>query len=531
MQQPEENLQDDILDLIEQWQTDPYRYCIEALGVKPTHQQKDLLDQLGELVRVKMKRWLTPHDLTPEETELAKKIGISVMSGKGTGKDAVLAWCVLWFLTCFHNSKIPMTGPSRDQMRTVLMAEIAKWANRLDGEGEPAFIFNESIVIQADTIYVKNPDKPDEEGKSWFARLRTAPKGAKDEMQSKAMDGLHEDFMMVAVDEADGVPLPILTSLETTLTSAVNFMLLIFNPTKNYGYAYETQYGAHAEYFLKLHWDSRESENVSPEHIEKIRKTHGEESPEYRVNVLGLPPEQTPDTLIPQEWVDNAMDRDITPDKKALRIMGVDPSRQGGDPAGVVIRDGWLIRDLIEFRKLDTVELADEISQLFIEWECDVVYIDTIGNGAGVYDLLKRRFPGKVRSVDVSTKPKNNRKKFHRLRDELWWNVRTIFEQGTIAIPKKLRLSKKLHNELCIMKREPDDDSNSGKIKIESKAKMKSRGMKSPNLADALMITTFSKDAAYRPGEPENGKKKRDPYDIDNEDFEPMPKENSWMIA
>jgi phage terminase large subunit len=532
LQRQDENLQTDIIELVSQWQIDPYRYCIEALGVRPTNQQKDLLEQLGQLVNVKIKKWISPSECTAEENELAKKIGISVMSGKGTGKDAVLSWCILWFLTCFHNSKIPMTGPSRDQMRTVLMAEIAKWVNRLDKDGEPAFIFHDNVVVQSDTVYMKDPANPEQEGKSWFARLRTAPRGARDDLQSKAMDGLHEDFMMVAVDEADGVPLPILTSLETTLTSPVNFMLLIFNPTKSYGYAFETQFGTHQDYFIKLHWDSRESENVTADHIEKIKRTHGEDSPEYRVNVLGLPPEQTPDTLIPQEWVDNAIDRDITPDEKAPRVMGIDPSRQGGDPAGVLIRDGWLIRDLIEFRKLDTLELADEIAALFIEWECDVAYIDTIGNGAGVYDVLKRRFPGKIRPVDVSTKPRDNRKKFNRLRDELWWKVRTLFEHNAIAIPKKVRLHKKLCNELSIMKRDHDDDSQSGKIKVESKAKMKSRGMKSPNLADALMVTTAANDAAFKTDEYRTDKrKKKDPYDEPDAEFSFKPGDNSWMLA
>lgn len=539
MQQPEENqLQNELVDLIDQWQLNPYRYAIEALGVRPTHQQKDLLDALGELVRVKIKRWEAPDTLTPEEEALAKKIGISVMSGKGTGKDAVLSWSVLWFLTCFHNSKIPMTGPSRDQMRVVLMAEISKWHGRLDAEGEPAFIFNESVVIQTDKVYMKNPDNPDNEGKSWFAWLRTPPKSTTEENQSKKMDGLHEDFMMIAVDEADGVQQAVLTSLETTLTSPVNFMLLIFNPTKNYGYAYDTHFGPQSEYYIKLHWDSRDSVNVDREQIERIRKVHGEDSPEYRVNVLGLPPEQSDEILIPLEWIDNSIDREITPDPKALRIMGVDPSRQGGDPAGALVRHAHVIEDMAEFRKLDTLELADEIATLFIEWDCDLMFIDTIGNGAGVYDVLKRRFPGKVRSVDVSTRPKDDRKKFHRLRDELWWKVRTVFEQNLIALPSKHKLTRKLKNELTIMKRDKRDD-DSGKIKIEGKAQMKARGLKSPNLADALMVTMAANDSAFirveESGSPNhNPKKKRDPYD-DDTGFDRMErslnKENSWMLV
>lgn len=527
MQRPEELQQNDLVKLILDWQTSPRRFAIEALGVIPTSQQSDLLNRLGELARVKIKKWNTPHELTAEEEVLSKKVGISVMSAKGTGKDAVLSWCILWFLCCFRNSKIPMTGVSYEQMKIVLIAEIAKWANRIDKDGNPCFVLKDIVQIGSDKIWISMDESPGEEGKSWFAKLRTAPKGSKDEVQSKTMDGLHADYMMVAVDEADGVPDAILKSLDTTLTSPVNFMLLIFNPTKNYGYAYRTQYDREGDYFIKLQWSALDSENVTADQVERMKRSYPEGSPEYNVNVLGIPPEQTEGTLIPQQWLDAAVDRDITPDDKTPRIMGVDPSRQGGDPAGIVIRDGGKILDLIEFRKLDTNELSDEIVQIFSEWECDMVYIDSIGNGAGVYDVIKRRLPGRVRAVDVSTKARSQR--YKRLRDELWWRVRMGFENNTISIPSKIRLYRQFYNELLVMRRETEDDTN-GKIKIESKIKMKSRGARSPNLADAFMVTMYANELAFD-CDTKKCKARKDPYDdLENMSrFDVQYKENAWL--
>lgn len=119
-----------------------------------------------------------------------------------------------------------------------------------------------------------------------------------------------------------------------------------------------------------------------------------------------------------------------------MRIMGVDPSLQGGDPAGIVIRDGWQITDLIEITKTnDTIELADQLAEIFIDFGVDMMFIDCIGNGAGVFHILKRRFPGKVRGVDVSTKTTDKRKRYARLRDELYWKVRESFEQNLVSIP------------------------------------------------------------------------------------------------
>ena len=71
MQPPEELQQNDLVKLILDWQTSPRRFAIEALGVTPTSQQSDLLNRLGELTRVKIKKWNTPHELTAEEEALS----------------------------------------------------------------------------------------------------------------------------------------------------------------------------------------------------------------------------------------------------------------------------------------------------------------------------------------------------------------------------------------------------------------------------------------------------------------------------
>lgn len=529
MQQPEEKLANELNDLIEEWQLYPELFALDALGVCPTAQQMEGFHALGKIVRAKIK-YGQGHPLTDEESDLVDKVGVSIMSGKGTGKDAFASWAVLWFHCCFRDSKIPVTGPSRDQLRDVFMAEMNKWINRCDEHGDPCFIFRDSIVVQADKIYSKDPERPEAEGKSWFVRLRTAPKVQGEEVQSKNMDGLHEDFMMVVVDEADGVPTPVITSLETTLTKPVNFMLMIFNPTKNYGFAYETQYGERSKFWYKLHWDSRKSENVDERKIKQTLETYGEASVEYRVNVLGLPPENSPNALVPQEWIDHATERElIEPAENALRIMGVDPSRQGADPAGVVIRDGWQIEEILELHDTaDTNILADQLAEIFLSWDCDVMYIDTIGNGAGVFDNLKKRFPGKVRSVDVSTKSTDKKKRFKRLRDQLWWKVREVFQENIVTIPPKLKLTKQFCNELTVMRRDKNDEET-GKIKIEGKAKMKARGVKSPNLAEAFMVTMAAKDAAYVQSK-ESKRRKRDKYRDNRSRNQPQLSRN-WMVA
>jgi hypothetical protein len=76
-----------------------------------------------------------------------------------------------------------------------------------------------------------------------------------------------------------------------------------------------------------------------------------------------------------------------------------------------------------------------------------------------------------------------------RLRDELWLNVRDWLNQRACKLPKM----DDLRAELCAP---TYSFASNGKIKVEGKADLKRRGLRSPDLADALCLT-FSDGAAY----------------------------------
>jgi hypothetical protein len=72
-----------------------------------------------------------------------------------------------------------------------------------------------------------------------------------------------------------------------------------------------------------------------------------------------------------------------------------------------------------------------------------------------------------------------------------------------------------------------DEDDTNGRIKIEGKAKMKARGLKSPNLVEAFMVTLASPDAAvksnHKPAKP------RDKYREAREAPENF--DRNWLVA
>ena len=74
-----------------------------------------------------------------------------------------------------------------------------------------------------------------------------------------------------------------------------------------------------------------------------------------------------------------------------------------------------------------------------------------------------------------------------RLRDELWFKGREWFQELTCSIPTDDALIAELTAPTYTF-------SSTGKMVVESKADMKKRGLRSPDLADAFLLTFASND-------------------------------------
>jgi hypothetical protein len=178
-----------------------------------------------------------------------------------------------------------------------------------------------------------------------------------------------------------------------------------------------------------------------------------------------------------------ATDREIDVDPEEPIILGIDVGRQG-DQSVICVRQGAKVLEFRRKSEPDTTKTAQWILEAIADWEPEYTYIDVIGLGWGVFDMVKQRYRG-IRGIDVST-ASSRPEKFDRLRDEVYSRVRSVFETGLISIP----LDDDLINELTCIKYEI---TTAGKTKIEGKKDMKRRGLASPNMADALALT-FSQD-------------------------------------
>ncbi len=462
-------------ELILSWAKDPKSFILgpPLRFEKLSSQQLDAIEQVRLLVACKIRKY-EGHTLTKAEEEYARKIGISIMSGRGTGKDVLCAALMFWFLTCFPSPLVAATAPTAHQLKDVLWRELTKIMNGTYSLDRQPGLVRDWFVLQSDKLYWKEAG-----GKSWFAIARTANPKSSPEEQAETLSGLHEPYMMIVADEASGLSPAIFNPLEGTLTQKVNFIFMIFNPTQSHGYAIDSQM-KNRDQWLCLRWNAEDSEHVSRESIE-MKARRGKDTNFYRVNVLGLPPKSESDTLIPWEWVMDAIDRDVLPTERDPVIFGADVGA-GGDVSVYLKRHGPKVFPLDINDSSDSNALTDWFINKILKSNPSFGAVDSIGVGWAIAGNLQRLVQNcEIRALNVSELP-SEADKFVRMRDELWWRLREKFELRIISIPNDDELIAELTTIKYI------EDSR-GRVKVESKKELTHRNLPSPNRADALVMT------------------------------------------
>lgn len=221
-----------------------------------------------------------------------------------------------------------------------------------------------------------------------------------------------------------------------------------------------------------------ESGVISPEELEQIKQ----ETPEniFRQEYLCDFTAEADDVLISISEVLAACGKKYPESELRCspRIIGVDPARFGNDRSVIVCRKGLQMLEPFVFHKMDNMTLAGHVAEQIESFRPDAVFIDS-GCGGGVIDRL-RQLGFSVCEVNfggAAAKPLQYANK----RAEMWGNMADWIRGGG-ALPNLPELK----SDLC----QPRYDFDPmGKLRLESKEKIKSRCGKSPDLADALALT------------------------------------------
>ena len=419
----------------------------------------------------------------------------SVRAGHGVGKTGVEAWLILWFVLFHRNCKVPITANSQDQLRDVVWAEIARWHQVL-----PPFL-RDMIEVKTERIFVK----ADPEGS--FAVARTARPE-----KPEALQGFHAETLAFFIEEASGIEDIIFETAGGALSSEHSWVFMFANPTRTSGYFFRSHHESRGNW-RTYHVPCSHSSRVSPRYSEEIAQEYGDQSNVYRVRVEGKFPLQEDDAVIGLGVVEAAIDREVSPTDAAV-IWGLDVARFGNDTTALAKRRGnILLEPVAEKKKIDLMQICGWISSEYrVAKEApQSINIDVIGLGAGVVDRL-REMGLPARGINVAESPATDDGRYMRLRDELWFKGRDWFHGRAVCIPRDDGLISELVGPKYRIE-------STGKIKVESKDEMKKRGLRSPNKADAFLLTLATGD--FRVAErPAVAIRDYDPFNQDAMEFE-----------
>lgn len=479
---------------LDRWFWHPEQFDAEAFewgeGGGPTEQQIEFFTEVGKLLRAKFKV-NTGQYATDEERRYARKLGISIASGHGPGKTAVLTRLYYWMMTCCPNACGYVTASNSMQLETVMWKEFYKWR-------EKSKLLKQLFTVQSTKVFLtENP-------KGSFVQARTTNIKASEEEQGETLAGLHADYMILAADEASSLPFGVFKPLRGAMTGIANFLVLISNPTRLKGYFFDTHH-KDRDQWICLKWNAEESPLVSRDLLEADRLRYGKDSNWYRVRRLGEFPIADQDTLIPYEWVEAAINRDISTMPSDICLKGLDVGA-GGDETALLTRKGRLVLPIITKNEPDSERLKEWLLlELLEEKDPFILFLDPIGVGNHLYYwLIRQDIPNMKQVYAVDVRQESRDRTCFRLRDELFMKMRNDFEKRTISIP----FDDELVGELTTIKSD-DPDSTKGKIKIESKRDLRARGLNSPNKADSLALTYYLDDKYCEHIINDNEKKKK----------------------
>lgn len=471
-------------EILEQYRDDPERFAEEVLGVRLWRKQRELLRAVVGNRR------------------------IAVRAGHKVSKSFTEAIIALWWVKTRPRASVIVTATKDKQIREIFWAEVtalykaaARRGHHLGGDLH-------------ETAYT---------GLRYGDGRKVIGIVAKDE---HGWGGFSGTDVLFIVDEASGVAEGVFKSMIAN-TAGGGKIIALGNPLAPTGYFF-AMFSASSDGWYPVHISSEDSPNVTgaepplpglatQEWIDEMRRDCGpawKESAEYQRRVLGIFPTFDPLAVIPMAYIDEAEERwQSMPDVGVLDV-GVDVAYTGDDESVIITKRNQRVSPhIVTVRKMDPVEVANQVLLLLFgrageknggivrrapngdPLERPRVKVDTIGIGAGVVAILKRNPLIDVFAVNVAERataePKPGQSRYHRLRDQLWYAARDFLKGGGALPPKQT----KLRADLLAPKSNVNAE---GHIVVESKADIKKRLGRSPDLGDALCMCVYDPPAPAR---------------------------------
>ena len=224
--------------------------------------------------------------------------------------------------------------------------------------------------------------------------------------------------------------------------------------------------------------------------------------------------------IISSEWFDACIDahKKLNFKVRGSKVMSFDPADTGPDAKGYAIRHGVVFEDVGEIEQPDINTALDAAADMAINERVDLFTWDCDGMGVGLKrdvdnwlspkKIATKQFRGSAspdnpksiyQPVNEQQHQKTNGEVFRNKRAQNYWLLRDKCYRtyravvhgeysdpdNLISFSSSIKLLQMLRSELCRIPKKPN---GAGMIQMMSKEDMRKLGIKSPNMADSVMM-------------------------------------------
>src|SRR5581483_2003380 len=248
-------------------QDDPVDWVRSSLGVRPWDKQVEILESVFANRRT------------------------AVKSAHGVGKTFITAVACLAFHYAYPDSVVITTAPVARQVEKSMWGYIRHFHRRASLPGK---------CLQ---LELRDEDDPLHYMVGFTAT------------SSEQFQGFHAPHILVAVDEASGISPDIAVAIEGIMSSGESRLILIGNPTQQSGYFFDA-FNSQRDLYHTVTLSARETPEYkepgsypylpSREWVDERARVWGEDSPLFRIRVLGEFAHDETNGVIPLSWVEAA---------------------------------------------------------------------------------------------------------------------------------------------------------------------------------------------------------------------------------
>jgi len=464
--------------MVDYYAGDPVAFASDVFGADLWDAQKELLWSIRDCPRVACK------------------------SCQGSGKTYTEAVVSLWHHCCFYPATTISIAPGMRQLERVV------WG------GIHSLYMQSRIPLKGKLLQVSLTD----DSRHFMVGIATVEK--------ERVQGFHNDYVMVTVDEAEGVKEEIFNAIENPLSTGITRLFMIGNPTQISGKFHDAFYSPiyktytisafdtpnfvengvtlddirtteakdgeiKGSWVEKIRYGLQRPYLVSPGKVAEQWLEWGENSPLWDVYVMGEFPSESADTLFPLGWIEAAIERELP--AEGATVFGVDTAKGMAENVCVVKRGSKML-SLETFMSGDTNEISAWIETLCKKWYPSHINIDSAPIASGVIRNLRDK--GVIVNAINFGDRAFDKERYGNTRAEMYWNLRYLFQEGLIDIID----DPVLKGQLCVIKmrhRHQGQQTVLDDKYIEDKALLRTElrkmsGSGSPDRADALALAFYN---------------------------------------